>query len=178
MTIVTAGRLVPWKGFDTLISVMPELPGWRLTIAGEGPDRERLVGLAEKNGVSDRVIFLGQIGRRELFALIHRSTLFALLSTFESFSFQTVEAMHIGVPVIVGRIGNLSEIVDDGINGLLIDPSDKQAFVRLAKKIATDSSYADRLAGEARKKAELFSVTRMVDRLVEIFDLLLKSYTV
>lgn len=168
-TIITAGRLVPWKGFDTLISLLPKLKGWRLKIAGDGPDKQRLASLAGRTGVLDRIDFLGTIERPKLFSEIYRSHLFALLSTFESFSFQTVEAMHVGVPVIAARIGNLEEIIDDGRNGLLIDPKDEGRFVELAEKILSDQVFAAGLAKEAQRKAAEFSVDRLVESLSRLF---------
>jgi len=168
-TIVTAGRLVPWKGFDTLIRALHDMSGWDLLIAGDGPDRNRLEELARTLSLSERVTFLGNIPRSELFARIWRSHVFALLSTFESFSFQVVEAMFVGTPVIAARIGNLSEIIDDGIHGLLIDPSDITSFKAGAERIVADPTYASALSLVAGKRAAEFSVERTLDRLVGIF---------
>ncbi|MEO8637394.1 MAG: glycosyltransferase family 4 protein [Candidatus Taylorbacteria bacterium] len=169
-TIITAGRLVPWKGFDTLISLLSRLQGWRLLIAGEGPDEARLKELVQKCGVGDRVDFIGNMPRKELFASIYRAHIFALLSTFESFSFQVIEAMHVGIPVIATNIGSLPEIIEDGKDGVLIDPRDDAAFADFVERISTDPGYAGMLSKNAQTKAEKFSRAWMVDLLEEIFN--------
>jgi glycosyltransferase involved in cell wall biosynthesis len=174
-TIITAGRLVPWKGFDTLIRALKEMPEWRLLIAGDGPDRKRLEGIIAECGITNRVTFLGQLPRPELFAHIHRSHIFALLSTFESFSFQVVEAMRVGVPVIAARIGNLSEIIEDGKNGILIDSKDVESFTLACEKIVADASYADTLSHNAIARAQNFSITKTFDSLRAVFEKTINS---
>src|SRR3989344_8119324 len=64
-TIISAGRMLPWKGFDTLIKIIRQLAGWRLYIAGDGPEKENLENLIRDSGVGNRVVLLGsiQIGR-------------------------------------------------------------------------------------------------------------------
>ncbi len=169
-TIITAGRLVPWKGFDTLIRALKEMPEWKLLIAGNGPDKARLEGIIKEEGVSDRVNFLGQLPHPQLFAAIHRSHVFALLATFESFSFQVVEALHVGVPVVAARIGNLAEIIDDGVHGVLIDPLDIRAFKSFCEKVVSDSSYAQRISAAGQRRAADFSLEKTFDQLHKVFE--------
>ena len=168
-TIVTAGRLVSWKGVDTLIRSLPLLPEWNLHVAGDGPDKTRLEALALELKVSDRVVFLGQIDRKKLFEEIARSQIFALLSTFESFSFQVVEAMHIGVPVIAADIGNLSEIITDKENGRLIKPGDPEVFADVVRGLAADPEAAQKMAENGMRRAEDFSIEHTIDAMAGIF---------
>jgi glycosyltransferase involved in cell wall biosynthesis len=168
-TIISAGRLVPWKGFDTLIRVLAEMSGWKLLIAGDGPDKKRLVDLAYELTVSDRVQFLGQMQRTDLFAQIHRAHIFALLTTFESFSFQIVEAMHIGIPVIASNIGNLGEIIESGKNGILIEPTDIASFQQYAEHITADAIVAEQLTREAQARAKDFSIEFTMEKLYAVF---------
>lgn len=168
-TIISAGRLVPWKGFDTLINALTSMPDWRLLIAGEGPDKQRLLDLVSKNNLSDRVTFLGKLERGVLFSQIYRSHIFALLSTFESFSFQIVEAMYVGTPVIAAKIGNLSEIIDSGKNGILISPTDIESFKNFSEKIVSDAEFAATIINSAKVRAVDFSIDKTLDRLSEVF---------
>jgi glycosyltransferase involved in cell wall biosynthesis len=169
-TIITAGRMVPWKGFDTLIKVLKEMPEWRLLIAGDGPDKKRLVDLAYELKVTDRVQFLGQMQRADLFAQIHRAHVCALLTTFESFSFQIVEAMHIGTPVIAANIGNLGEIIESGQNGILIEPTDSVAFKSFAERCVNDQAFAEGISTNARVRAADFSIGATMDQLYGVFN--------
>ncbi len=168
-TMITAGRLVPWKGFDVLIRALKRMPEWTLVIAGDGPDRKRLDAIVEECDAAGRVEFLGNITREALFSKIYRSHVFVLLSTFESFSFQIVEALHIGTPVVAADIGNLSEIIDNGVDGLLIPPTDVDSLVKFADKVVSDGAYAASFSAAGKKKAQKFSVERTLDRLSEAF---------
>lgn len=174
-TIISAGRLVPWKGFDTLIRALKDMPGWRLRIAGDGPDKARLEGIIKEEGVSDRVQFLGQLPHPQLFAAIHRSHVFALLATFESFSFQVVEAMHVGIPVVAARIGNLAEIIDDGVNGVLIEPLNIQALKSFCEKVVSDTSFAAKISAAGQRRAAFFSIEKTFDQLHAVFEQLANS---
>ncbi len=169
-TIISAGRMVPWKGFDTLILALKEMPTWKLLIAGDGPDRERLGQLIIQNGVQGRVTLLGQLPRVELLAKIYRSHIFALLSTFESFSFQVVEAMHVGTPVIVANIGNLTEVIENRKNGILIGSSDIGTFKQEAERISSDLEYSNTLSRQGKLRAADFSIGKTFDELHRVFE--------
>ncbi len=174
-TIVTAGRLIAGKGFDTLISILPEMPGWRLIIIGAGPDQSLLKELAYEKGVKDRVSFPGRLEKKDLFACVYRSHVFALLTDFETFSFQVIEAMHVGTPVITTNRGALPEIISSGHDGILIEPTDEEGFIKAAEKIASDHAYAQKLVHNAKLKAQEFSIDKTIDRLYPIFDKLIKQ---
>ncbi|MBP7005927.1 glycosyltransferase family 4 protein [Patescibacteria group bacterium] len=161
--IISAGRLVPWKKFDGLIRLLPRLPGVDLFIVGEGPDRASLEALARQEGVAERVTFTGALPRAELLALIAGADLFVLRSQFESFSFQLVEAMMLGAPVIAQSIGNLGEIVQSGENGLLLAPADEDGLFEAIKRLLADPTERARLGKNAQKTSQRFSVTATGD---------------
>ncbi len=169
-TIISAGRLVPWKGFDVLIEALSKMPDWQLLIAGEGPDKGRLVEIVSKHKLEDRVNFLGKLDRADLFSKIYRSHVFALLSTFESFSFQVVEAMFVGTPVIAAKIGNLGEIIENEVNGILLEPRDIDSFIRYSKKIVEDDSYRGKIINAASIRAADFSIDKTIDQLSKVLQ--------
>lgn len=160
-TIVSAGRLVPWKGFDFLIQCLPAMPAWQLEIIGDGPDRARLLELAATIGVSERVHFSGQLPRPAVLERIARSAVFALLSGFESFSFQVVEAMRVGTPIIATKIGSLPELITSGAEGVLIPPGDQEAFLDAIKEL-DDPARSAVIAAAARQKSLTFSIDRTI----------------
>lgn len=163
--IFSAGRLVPWKGFDTLIRVVACLPEWRLRIAGEGPELAQLQSLAQELGVVDRVIFLGRLTREDVFQEVMKSRVFVLNTHFESFSYQVVEAMRIGVPVITSAIGNLAEIITHTVDGFLVTPDDAVEICRVILLLAEDSDLEQRISEEAKRKAVSFSIESSMLRL-------------
>jgi len=165
-TIISAGRLVPWKGFATLIRIMKSLPEWKLFIAGDGPMRKELESVAIRNGVNTRVFFLGQVTREELIQKIQKSDTFVLNTSFESFSFQVVEAMAAGTPVVATNIGNLPEIIDNGESGILVAPDDEKALLSSIEHLSWDKIFREQIIAEARKKSQQFSIENTSDSLL------------
>jgi glycosyltransferase involved in cell wall biosynthesis len=167
-TIISAGRLVPWKGFPTLIKMMHSLPEWKLSIAGDGPMRKELENAIHENNVDDRVFLLGQISRKELIEKIQKSEIFVLNTSFESFSFQIVEAMAAGTPVIATNIGNLAEIIDNDKNGILIAPNDEKAIVSNIIRLSSNPVLRKNIVVEAKEKAKQFSIENTLNNIIEL----------
>ena len=164
LTMVSAGRLVPWKGFATLISVMRDLPSWNLVILGDGPDKERLLIQAQEMGVANRVHLLGSVTRSEV------ADAFVLNTEFESFSYQIVEAMAAGVPVITTNVGSLPELLTNGREGLLLRPSDEQGICDAVRSVITEKTLWKQRTQAAQRKAEQFSIRNTVDALCLLLE--------
>ncbi|MBI4093744.1 glycosyltransferase family 4 protein [Candidatus Kaiserbacteria bacterium] len=106
--IVSAGRLVPWKGFAELIEIVLKHPHWHLVIVGDGPEKERLEKLTNR---SDRVTFAGKIPNAELRRYMARATVFVLNSSYEGLSHTLLEASAEGAPILATKVGGNPEIV-------------------------------------------------------------------
>lgn len=168
-TIISAGRLVPWKGFTVLIRVLKSFPEWKLFIAGDGPMRKELENVAVQGGVNNRVFFLGQVSREELIRKIQNSEVFVLNTSFESFSFQAVEAMVAGTPVVTTNIGNLPEIIDNGKSGILVTPNDGNAIISSIKRLSLDKNLRDKIITKALVKSRQFSIENTLNNLLTHF---------
>lgn len=175
LRIISAGRLVPWKKFDTLIRLMNDLPNVDLIIVGEGPDRASLETLTKNEGVADRVRFMGALPRAELLALIAGADVFVLRSQFESFSFQLVEAMMLGTPVVAQAIGNLAEIVQSGENGLLIDSEDEEGLRKALQRLLSDPAERERLGNSGKRASQRFSVQATGDAVEALLQKMTRS---
>ncbi len=169
--IVTAGRLVPWKGFDTLISAMPEvlekIPDASLMIIGDGPDEARLRSRAEALGLEDRINFTGRLKREEVSRAMRASGVFALVSSYEGFSHLLVEAFMAGAAVVASRAGGNTELVRDGENGLLVDPGDTRATAKTLLRFLQDRGLAERCARQAKEDARGFSIETQIEETTE-----------
>lgn len=166
--IVSAGRLVPWKGFDDILHILKDLPDYKLEIFGEGEDRDRLVSMARETGVYERVSFMGQVDRKTLLSHIKSASVFVLASKFESFSFQVVESMMVGTPVVSYDIGNLSEIIKTEVNGLLVPVSDIMEMKNAIVKICEDQKTSENFSKEAILESKRFSLENTVNELENI----------
>ena len=173
-TLISAGRLVPWKGFDMLIKIMKDLPGWKLSIAGDGPDKIRLLKLIEYLNLNDRVFLLGKMDREDLLRKIQKSEIFILNTSFESFSFQIVETMFAGVPIISTNIGNISEIIEDEKDGLLVSPNNKGEILGAIQKLF-NISLRTKMIAEAKEKSKLFSIEKTIAETAKVIVSLIRN---
>src|SRR4051794_31461888 len=151
--VVFAGRLSPEKGADTLIDAVGRLRTVRLDVAGEGPDRRRLEGVAR--GVADgRVRFLGRLDGREVDALISDALAVVLPSRwYENQPMIVLEAFARGVPVVASDIGGTPELVRHGADGLLFPPGDAAALADALRVLVDDRGRARAMGKAARERA-------------------------
>lgn len=169
--VVSAGRLVPWKGFtgliDAVVSLRTQGP-WRLVIAGDGPERERLANHIVLRHAEDYVQLVGILSQPELNTYLRAADVFALNTEFESFSFQTVQAMGQGVPVVVTDVGNLREIVTDGVEGLVVPVRTPDALSKALLTIGSQKDIRSRMGRAGAERAQDFSIQKTVDQVVEL----------
>jgi glycosyltransferase involved in cell wall biosynthesis len=159
---------VPWKGFDILIEVVKELPGWQLIIVGDGPEKNNLENIIKNLELNKRVKLIGAIPREKLLELLSQASIFILNTSFESFSFQVVEAMNAGVPVITTNISNLSEIIKSGREGILVEPNNKNQIIIAIKKIEEDKNFREMIIKNAHDKVQQFSIENTITRLEKL----------
>jgi glycosyltransferase involved in cell wall biosynthesis len=114
-------------------------PALRLTLAGDGPDRESTARLAAELGVADRVELPGQCSREELRALYARADAFVLPSERESFGIAALEARAAGLPVIAMLAGGARDFIAQGVNGLLA--RDESELARFIARLALDEPF-------------------------------------
>lgn len=170
--IFSAGRLVPWKGFETLIRALPEMaesiPDLKLYIAGDGPEKEKLSKIVRSLHLEEKVVFLGVLPKEKLARHIKASDVFALDTFYEGFSHQLLEAMSLGTPVVTTTSGGNPEMIETGKDGLLVTHNDIRAFASAIALLLKEKKYADDLAERAKEKADTFSVERAVEGLLKI----------
>ncbi|MGH3430091.1 MAG: glycosyltransferase, partial [Mycobacteriales bacterium] len=144
--ILTVGRLVERKGFDTLISALPQVPDAELLIAGGPPessldkDREarRLYHTAVKAGVSDRVRLLGRTAHHHMAEWYRSADVVACTPWYEPFGLTPLEAMACGVPVVAAATGGLTDSVVDCVTGVHVPPRDPEATARALLALLND----------------------------------------
>lgn len=146
--LVSAGRDVPWKGFQTLRDLMPE-------ILRQFPDT--------------KLFILNNEPREKLLLYLRAADVFVLNTAYEGFSHQILEAMILGVPVITTDFGGNLELIEDGKNGFLVKYNDKTALAEKISKVLSDDALAQKLSENAQKKAQEFSLERMIQKTINLF---------
>ncbi|MCB1929247.1 MAG: TIGR03088 family PEP-CTERM/XrtA system glycosyltransferase [Rhodocyclaceae bacterium] len=177
--IGTVGRLQPVKdqralleAFAAVVSRNPEASEWRLVIVGDGPLRESLECRARALGVDDLLWMAGQ--RDDVAELMRRFDLFVLPSIAEGISNTVLEAMASGVAVIATDVGGNRELVDDGVCGTLVAPSDVAGLADAIEAYMKDSRAREAAGIAARNRVEQrFSIERAVGDYCSLYRRLL-----
>ncbi len=160
-TILGVGRLAREKGFDLLVEAMTSLPGHRLLLVGDGPERARLEALASSLGVEDRVEFAGWVS--EPWVSRFRPDALAVPSRFEAMSLVVLEAMRAGVPLVATRVGGIPELVVDQVTGVLVDPESPLGLAKALGELLDDPRRRDEMAvAGSQRLVEHFGDEKMV----------------
>ncbi len=172
--LIAVGRLVEQKGFDRLISALPEvvrrIPNVRLDIYGSGKDREELNSLIEKLNLKTNVFLKGQIERvpEEL----AKSSLLVVPSRFEGFGIVVVEAKVAGVPAIAYKNCNgPNELIEDGVDGLLVEPDETgNSLAAAILSLLLDDAKMRTMGSNARRSAAAFMPGPVVEQWVTMIE--------
>jgi GalNAc-alpha-(1->4)-GalNAc-alpha-(1->3)-diNAcBac-PP-undecaprenol alpha-1,4-N-acetyl-D-galactosaminyltransferase len=171
-SLVTVARLTRQKRLDLLLSAFSLIPNTdecSLTIVGDGPLKGTLENLARELGISHRVSFTGLVTNPSSF--LHGADLFVLTSEFEGFPNALLEAMACGVPVISFDCpSGPSEIIRDGIDGILVPPLDIDALARTISKLLDDEPKRIRLGQAGLEVRERFSLSRIMSMWEKILE--------
>ncbi len=152
--VLFVGRLVPFKGVDTLISAMRTVEG-ELSIVGKGPERERLERRAAADGVAERVTFEGFVSEERLDRLYRESDVFVLpsVSANESFGIVQLEAMNHGLPVVNTALPTGVPYVSvDGETGRTVEPGEPAALADAIEAILDDPDRYERYSANAQRR--------------------------
>jgi glycosyltransferase involved in cell wall biosynthesis len=178
--IGSIGRLEPGKGHDCLIEAMPTIleqrPDASLLIAGHDPwgYGKNLREDIERLKLEKKVQLLGF--QNDVCSFLGALDVFAFASRSEGFGQVVIEAMAAGKPVVASKIPPLTEIIEDGETGLLVEPGDARGFANAIVWILSHTDQAEQMGkrGQERVRSH-FSAERMTDETVSLYSALLRS---
>ena len=179
-TIVSVGRLVPFKGFEILLEACAELDrrnfDFRCQIIGDGPLREKMETMITDLRLRNRVELCGSLSQADVYEKLLGCDIFALASVVDaegaSDVFPTVimEAMACGRPVVSTKLAGIPESVIDGLTGSLVPPGDWEEFAQALDKLVRDPALRQRMGDAGRHRMETdFNVTKTIEPLHELF---------
>jgi glycosyltransferase involved in cell wall biosynthesis len=171
--VVAAGRLVESKRYDVLIrgfaKVAAKRPDWQLRIYGQGRFRDDLRQLVAELGLHNHVLMMGPYTPIE--TEWAKGAIAAVPSDREPFGMTLVEAMRVGVPVVsTDAPYGPAEILDDGVDGLLIPTGDPEAMGDALLRLIDDREERAAMAGAAHKNSERFDPAPIAERYETLFE--------
>ena len=141
-----------------------------LVICGDGEQRNDLEELALSLGIASHVMFLGT--RSDVAQVLRACDVLCHAAPFEPFGIVAIEAMAIGLPVVVPNSGGIREIVEHGVNGLLYPALDHQALAEAMLTLASNSDLRSSMGLAGRRSAEeRFSVQQYLSNLYRAYDI-------
>ena len=154
--IAFIGVLEPYKNVEKLAAAWrlaaPQLPGVVLHMIGTGTRTSVAEGLLRD--LPDQTEWSPNLSSPDVARALDNSTLLLLPSRSEGLARVIIEALSRGRPVIAGRVGGIPNLVEDGVNGVLIDPDDVEGLADTIVRVLSDSEYVGRLASVARASVE------------------------
>lgn len=168
--LVFVGRLAPIKQVHQFIDIVDAvariIPNVRAAIAGDGPQMADVQARTEELGLTGNIEFLGKI--EDVKAILACAKVFILTSQSEGLSISMAEAMAAGVVPVVADVGELRDLVTDGVNGYLIEPDNIERYVErivsLLQNRSTLSRYSKRAFEDAREHCSVEVITRKWNR--------------
>jgi len=167
-----AGRLEPVKRLDVFLEaaklIQAHLPNTRFVIAGDGSEEVRLRALALACGLQDKVLFLGH--RNDIYDVLRAFDVLILCSDHEGLPMALLEALGLGVVVVARAVGGIPEVVQDGVNGILVDSNDPRSLADACVQVLADRARSQRLTEAGIKSVrEDYSAAKTADRVAQLY---------
>jgi glycosyltransferase involved in cell wall biosynthesis len=174
--IGSVANLTVFKGHRYLLRALPRIreliPGVRLVLVGEGPLEGQIRDQIRELGLDGAVVFTG--ARDDVPRIASIFDVFALCSVQEGLSIALLEAMALGKPAVVSRVGGLTEVVEDGKQGISVPPADSVALAEAITTLLSQPELRDRMGVAAQRRASHFGIQESVRRVEEVYEELLQ----
>jgi glycosyltransferase involved in cell wall biosynthesis len=173
--LIYVGRLSAEKQIERIKPVLDNIPGACLALVGDGPYRGQL----EKIFENTKTNFIGYLSGEELASAYASGDIFLFPSSTETLGLVLLEAMAAGCPVIGANKGGIPDIINNGINGCLYNPDEKdngeRSLIEATKKILADKNKKEAMRKEARKEAEQWDWNQATLQLQKYYSETLKK---
>ena len=171
--IISVARLYPQKNQEMMIrafsKLADEFPDWQLVIYGEGPRRQSLQLIIDNLQLTDRVQLPGRT--EKVIEELRKSKIFCLSSDYEGMSNSMIEAICVGLPIVTTKVSGTDELVQDGVNGYVVEVGDTDAMASALRKLISDESLIKQMGESSLKMKSQFQLDAIVDeweRLISI----------
>jgi colanic acid/amylovoran biosynthesis glycosyltransferase len=172
--ILCVGRLTPAKGQHILLDAVERLAQQgrrvRLRLVGSGPDNDALREHAAQLENSNVVVFEGGVNQDHIRKLYAAADAFCINSFAEGIPVVLAEAMAMEIPCVTTHITGIPELIRNGVDGLLVAPSDIDGLVDALARLMDDAELRERIGKNGRARVlELFDLRKSVEKLAAIF---------
>jgi glycosyltransferase involved in cell wall biosynthesis len=160
-TFVFAGRFVKQKNLPLAVDALRHVDGASLVLVGEGPEAGAVADAVARASLNERVWVKGAVARDTAIEWMRAADAAVLPSDWENFPHAAVEALAAGTPVIATAVGGVPEIVESGVNGLLVPRADAEALANAMMSIVREPELAARLRAGALEAGRNYGAERV-----------------
>ncbi|WP_353931817.1 glycosyltransferase family 4 protein [Okeanomitos corallinicola TIOX110] len=169
-------RLHPQKGHKILLQALAKIvnsyTNTHLLIVGDGEIREELIKIAQELGIKNHVSFLG--ARSDIYEFLSAIDIFVLPSLWEGQPIALLEALAMGKPCIASNVNGIPEIINNGINGYLVNPNDVDNLYELMTSLILDKQKFEQFSVNGKiTVSDMFSAQNMADKTAQVYTNLL-----
>ncbi|MEM6672986.1 MAG: glycosyltransferase family 4 protein [Planctomycetota bacterium] len=169
--VLTVCRLMVWKRVDGIIRAIGDLPDdVHLLVAGDGDMEGEWRALARDLGVDGRVHFLGNVPHADIPLHVRAADAFVLNSEYEGLSHTLLEVQALGTPIVASGVCGNPEVVEDDVNGLLVDPRDPATLVAALRRVLDDPALGERYVAAGHDRAARFDRETTFSRVEQILS--------
>lgn len=176
-SVLFVGGNVQRKGLPALIGAAPVIlkvfPDTEFVVVGDNQNLAAMMTLCGRYGVRDNFQFLGWQSHDQIQELYYRATVFVMPSLIEAFGLVFLEAMASGVPVIGGDVGGTKELIQAGVNGLLVPPRDHQALAEKILYLFQNEDERQRFIRNGLETVRRYGVRQMLQETYAVYESLL-----
>ncbi len=173
---VSIGRLIPRKGYDTLLRAWQNIRGAYLVIVGDGPLREELGVETKKLGIADRVLITGFVSNERKTQLLSMADGYASAALHEGFGIVFLEAMEAGLPIVAFEEGGHCDFLVHNTNALLATAGNQTEFTAHLQTLVADRELRKRLGENNKKDVPNFYIEKTTARFEEVLKNTLDAY--
>lgn len=168
--IISVARLFPQKNQEMMIRAFAKIadkyPDWKLVMYGEGPRRQSLQLIIDNLQLTNRVQLPGRT--ENVVEELRKSKIFCLSSDYEGMSNSMIEAICVGLPIVSTEVSGTDELIQDGVNGLLVDIGDEQGMTDALKRLIQNEELMKKMGAANREKASLFHIDTIMNEWMEL----------
>ena len=173
--VLFLGQLKERKGYDLLAEAMPlvlaECPTATFLFAGQNPARAtHLREICARNGTTEHMVLLGKVSEEDKVRLMRSADCLVYPTRYESFGLPPLEAMAAGCVVVASDIPVVSEMIQDGVNGVLVEPEDPAALARGIVRVLKDPASRSALIAGGYRTLSRYSKEAIVGEIVALYN--------
>ena len=169
--IVFAGRFMPQKNPVLLVRMLANLRDlpWQCAMMGDGPLRAAVEVEIRQRDLDDRITLTGWVKPAEVIQQFRSADILCMPSSSEGLPVVGVQALAMGLAIVASRVGGFIDLVDEAVNGFLLEPGDQAGFERALRMLLQDEALLKQFRQASRQKAGSFSIDQVASSYEEIF---------